>query len=458
MSAVTSTATGTAAPASGALADCASEPIRVPGAIQPHGWLLSVDAGDGSPVAWSDNWSDLLGEAPGAQLADFAASVQRDTAALIDGEGALSLGLHRLGASTLHVSAHRLGGLVHLELEASVSDLGAQAPIYAIARHVAPLMQRTTSVHDVCRVVAAEMKRLTGFGRCLIYRFDTDGHGEVLAEALDDGYDSYQGHHFPASDIPVQARALYVLNHLRLIVDANYSPVPVRFADGRSTALALDLSQAQLRSVSPVHLQYMRNMGTLASMSVSIIVRGQLWGLVSCHHHEPHALSYQTRMACEHLGQLLSLQIEAKEDHEQVSEQLRLRQLTLAMVAHLADSDATLQRLVAEPVPLLRMGGAAGAAVILNGDCWCVGHTPDRAAVLRIGEWLAGRIDEVTHTDRLVQELPELAGHAATAAGVLAISSPVCIATMSRGFAPRLRRPSPGPATRARTTRPPAAR
>ncbi|MCE4557783.1 ATP-binding protein [Roseateles cellulosilyticus] len=404
------------------VADCASEPIRVPGAIQPHGWLLCLDAAQGSVVAWSDNWTALLGESPAAALGEFAAALRSDTAELVDGEGALSLGLRTLADRLLHVSAHRLADLVHVELEAAGDDFGARAPIYSLARHVVPQMQRTTSVEMVCEVVTAEMKRLTGFGRCLIYRFDADGHGEVLTEVCDAGYDRYLAHHFPAGDIPAQARELYRLNHLRLIPDAHYTPVPVRFADGRATALTLDLSLAQLRSVSPVHLEYMRNMGTLASMSVSIIVRGELWGLVSCHHHEPHYLSYQTRMACEHLGQLLSLQIEAKEENEQVNEQLRLRQLTLAMVAHLADSDATLQRLVGEPGPLLRLARAAGAAVILNDQCWCVGDVPDRATVLALGQWLAGRIDEVMHTDRLEQDVPSLAGACGAAAGMLAIS------------------------------------
>ncbi len=413
-----------------AVADCASEPIRVPGAIQPHGWLLSIDGGASTPVAWSDNWTVLLGDAPAPALAAFAASLSGDTAALVDGEGALSLGLRVVAGRTLHVSAHRLGALVHLELEPAIPDHGAQAPIYSLARHVVPLMQRTQSVLEVCEVVTREMKRITGFGRCLAYRFDADGHGEVLAQAIDAGYESYAGHHFPASDIPAQARALYRLNHLRLIPDANYTPVPVRFADGAGTAMALDLSQAQLRSVSPVHLEYMRNMGTLASMSVSIIVRGELWGLVSCHNHEPLALPYPTRMACEHLGQLLSLQIEAKEENEQVSEQLRLRELTLTMVAHLGDSDATLQRLVAEPGPLLRVARASGVAVILNDRCWCVGDTPGEAAVLALGQWLGGRIGEVRHTDRLPQDAPEFAALADTAAGVLAIS----ISTLHRHY------------------------
>ncbi|MDY0744136.1 GAF domain-containing protein [Paucibacter sp. R3-3] len=408
-----------------ALADCASEPIRVPGAIQPHGWLLTISAASGEPVAWSDNWAGLADtKALPAALAAFAASLKTGAQALVDGEGASSLGLRAFGGHTLHITAHRAGNTIHIEAEAQGADAepGAQAPIYRLARHMVPQMQRTASVGEVCGAVAQEMKRLTGFGRCLIYRFDADGHGEVLAESLDAGYQSYLGHHFPAADIPAQARALYRLNHLRLIPDANYAPVPVRFADGTSAALTLDLSQVQLRSVSPIHLEYMRNMGTLASMSVSIIVRGELWGLVSCHNHEPAGLAYQTRMACEHLGQLLSLQIEAKEENEQVSEQLRLRQLTLAMVAHLADSDATLQRLVDEPGPLLRMGLASGAAVILNDRCWTVGDTPDEAALLRLGEWLAPRIDETLNTDRLPEDAPELGIDPAVAAGLLAIS------------------------------------
>ncbi|MFX1681261.1 ATP-binding protein [Mitsuaria sp. CC2] len=414
------------------IAQCASEPIRVPGAIQPHGWLAVVDWRSGGLVAFSENWATLLPSAPDALAARIegaldAVSGQRP--ALVDGEGPISCGTLALGEQRLHVSGHRIGGLAYLELEADIADAGNRAPIYSLARHLVPMMQRTSAVTELCRVVVAEMKRLTGFGRCLAYRFDADGHGEVLAEAIDAGYDAYAGHHFPGSDIPPQARELYRINHIRLIADANYEPVRVRFVDGRD-GTALDLSQAALRSVSPVHLEYMRNMRTLASMSVSIIVGGKLWGLVSCHDHDPRQLSWQTRMACEHLGQLLSLQIEAKEENEQVTEQLRLRQLTLAIVSHLSDSDATLQRLIEEPGPLLRLARATGAAVILNDSCWAVGETPDHATLLALGQWLGNRIDEVWHSDRLPVEassLGELMDTSAAqalgpTAGLLAIS------------------------------------
>ncbi|WP_377155892.1 ATP-binding protein [Roseateles sp. UC29_93] len=396
------------------VAQCASEPIRIPGAIQPHGWLAAVDWRSGGLVAFSENWSALLQSTPdmlAARIEGALDAVSGVRPGLIDGEGPVSCGTLTIGGRRLHVSGHRLGGLAYFELEADTDDAGNRAPIYSLARHLVPMMQRTDAVSELCRIVVAEMKRLTGFGRCLAYRFDADGHGEVLAEAIDPGYDAYAGHRFPGSDIPPQARELYRINHIRLIADAHYEPVPVRFVDGRD-GTALDLSQAALRSVSPVHLEYMRNMRTLASMSVSIIVDGKLWGLVSCHDHAPRQLSWQARMACEHLGQLLSLQIEAKEENEQVTEQLRLRQQTLAIVAHLSDSDATLQRLVEEPGPLLRLARATGAAVILNDSCWAVGETPDHATLLALGQWLGNRIDQVWHSDRLPVEAASLGNEA----------------------------------------------
>ncbi len=451
------------------VAQCASEPIRIPGAIQPHGWLAAVDWRSGGLVAFSENWSALLQSTPdmlAARIEGALDAVSGVRPGLIDGEGPVSCGTLTIGGRRLHVSGHRLGGLAYFELEADTDDAGNRAPIYSLARHLVPMMQRTDAVSELCRIVVAEMKRLTGFGRCLAYRFDADGHGEVLAEAIDPGYDAYAGHRFPGSDIPPQARELYRINHIRLIADAHYEPVPVRFVDGRD-GTALDLSQAALRSVSPVHLEYMRNMGTLASMSVSIIVDGKLWGLVSCHDHAPRQLSWQARMACEHLGQLLSLQIEAKEENEQVTEQLRLRQRTLAIVAHLSDSDATLQRLVEEPGPLLRLARATGAAVILNDSCWAVGETPDHATLLALGQWLGNRIDQVWHSDRLPVEAASLGseargddGHEADnemgnppgtdggAAGDLDLEA--ASASSSCGSGPRSSRPSAGPATRAR--------
>lgn len=397
------------------LALCAQEPIRVPGAIQPHGWM-AVLGHDGRLAAWSANWRN-------ADRAAEAVSLVRDRLAeLQGGDGPAAIGRIELGGLPLDVVGHRSGELTVLEFEPAALETGTQAPIYSLARHFLPQLQRADSVKALAELAAAEIKRLTGFGRSLVYRFDDEGHGEVLGEQIDPGYDSYAGHRFPAADIPPQARELYLLNHIRLIADANYVPVPLLSSDPDWNATSLDLSYAGLRSVSPVHLEYMRNMGTLASMSVSIVVKGRLWGLISCHDHAPTGLSFQTRAACEHLGRLLSLQIAAKEDNADVATRLELRQLTLQIVSHLADGDATLQRMVGEPAPLLRLAQASGAAVVLNDDCWTTGDTPDREQIAGLAKWICAKNQEVWSTDRLAEEYPPAEAFAAKASGVLAVS------------------------------------
>lgn len=397
------------------LALCAQEPIRVPGAIQPHGWMAVVSP-EGRLVAWSANWRSA------DRAAEAAALLRERTGGLVEGEGPAPLGRLALHGTDLDVVGHRSGGLLVLEFEPATPEAGTQAPIYSLARHFLPQLQKSDAVQALAGLAAVEIKRLTGFGRSLVYRFDPEGHGEVLAEVVDEGYDSYAGHRFPAADIPAQARALYLLNHIRLIPDAHYEPVPLLGADPRWDAASLDLSYAGLRSVSPVHLEYMRNMRTLASMSVSIVVRGRLWGLISCHDHAPRQLPFQTRAACEHLGRLLSLQIAAREDTTEVAARLELRQLTLHIVSHLADGDSTLQRLVTEPAPLLRLAHAAGAAVVLNEDCWTAGDVPERAQIAGLAKWIAAKNQDVWCTDRLPSEYPAAQAFAARASGVLAVS------------------------------------
>ncbi|WP_028999808.1 ATP-binding protein [Azohydromonas australica] len=404
------------------LAECANEPIRVPGGIQPHGRLVALAADDGRLVAFSENW-------PAAPSLDaWSGWLPARLAALRPGEAPAPLGTVALEGRRWDLTGHRVDALALLEFEPAAEPLGLQAPVYDLARRFLPRLQEAPSVPALLALATEELKRLTGFGRCLAYRFDDEGHGEVLAESLDAGYDAYLAHRFPASDIPPQARQLYLLNQIRLIPDANYRPVPLRCVDARWRPTDIDLSWAALRSVSPLHLEYMRNMGTLASMSVSIVVRGRLWGLISCHDHAPRPVSFETRVACEHLARLVSLQIEAREDNAEVATRLELRQITLEIVSHLAESDATLRRIAEEPV-LLRLARAAGAAVVLDAECWTLGACPPAPRIQELTKRIALHGRELFHTDRLSELLPEMAsgdtasgegGHAA--AGVLAIS------------------------------------
>lgn len=398
------------------LSQCADERIRVPGAIQPHGRLLAAHAAQGHLLAYSANWA-------GRDSAQAALDAVRDSLASLNAQEApRPLGRIVLGATPFDAAAHQVGAIAVVEFEPAGPDGGLDAPIYSLARRFLPQLQQAGSIQGMATLAAAEMKRLTGFGRCLVYRFGAEGHGEVLAEVADAGYDSYASHCFPASDIPAQARELYRLNHIRLIPDAHYRPVDLVAADAAFDPRGLDLSLASLRSVSPVHLEYMRNMGTLASMSVSIVVGGRLWGLVSCHNHEPRSLPFETRVACEHLGRLLSLQIGASEDTAEVAARLELRKLTLQIVAHLADSDASLEQLARAPGPLMRLGRASGAAVVLNDACWTVGDVPAAEDIQALSAWIAQQGGDQFHSDRLAEAFAPAGHWQAVAAGVMAIS------------------------------------
>lgn len=398
------------------LAQCATEPIRVPGAVQPHGRLAVLAAQDGRLLAFSANWGDE------SAAREAVAAMPVAPTDLQPGHGPSWLGTVMLAGHSHDAAAHRQGACVIVEYEPAGPTASLRAPIYEVARDLLPLLQEAHSVPGLCHTVAAEMKRLTGFGRCLVYRFDSDGHGEVLAERADPGYQSYAGHRFPATDIPAQARELYRVNHIRLIPDASYTPVPLVAVAGESDPASLDLSFASLRSVSPVHLEYMRNMGTAASMSVSIVVRGQLWGLVSCHNHDARHLSFQTRVACEHLGRLLSLQIQAKEDSAEVSQRLSLHQRVLRLVASMAETDGTLEPLVAPQLALHDLTDAVGAAVVLNDACWTVGQVPPPEQVRELAHWIAARRQDVFCTDRLSEVYTGGEALLPVCAGVLAIS------------------------------------
>lgn len=398
------------------LAQCADEPIRVPGAIQPHGRMAVLAAGDGRLLAYSANW-------PGEAAVREALSVLPvDSGRLQPGSGPAWIGNLSIEGHSFDAAAHRQGEAVIVEYEPGGPDAGMRAPIYAVARDLLPLLRQSDSVVALCQAVAREMKRLTGFGRCLVYRFDGDGHGEVLAERVDEGYHSYAEHRFPASDVPAQARELYRVNHIRLIPDASYTPVPLLPAAGAPDPARLDLSFAALRSVSPVHLEYMRNMGTQAAMSVSIVVRGRLWGLISCHDHAAHHLPFQARVACEHLGRLLSLQIQAQEDNADAAQRLALHQRVLTMVARMAESDGTLQGLVEDGLGVLDLASAAGAAVVLNDLCWTTGRTPPAESVRELAHWIVDRGQDVFCTDRLAEAYPGGGALLPGCAGVLAVS------------------------------------
>ncbi|MCX2888716.1 MULTISPECIES: ATP-binding protein [Pseudomonas] len=417
---------------------CAQEPIQVPGSVQPQGFLLVVDEADLRILQASENAERWLGiparELIGchfAELVSDAFDLRLHLRRLPEDEvfpfhiGDVRLRQGAPHSAPLHVLAHRHDQVLITEFESPrlPADLTGQGDYYPLVRSFVSTLHLAGSVEDLLQQAVVQLKRITGFGRVKAYRFDSEGNGQVLAEVADPGYPSYLGLCFPASDIPRQARELYRVNRIRVIEDANYQPSPLMPTANPRTGKPLDMSFTVLRSVSPVHLQYMRNMGTLASMSLSIVVDGELWGLVSCHHHEPRTVDLRTRTACELLASVLSLQIESRESHASTQKLLELRQHIVRMISSMADHDSVSEGLLNLPEVLLAFAGAQGAAVISAERCDLIGQTPPAAQVTALVHWLSQRCEgAVFHSDNLrrdIDELPELADHAG---GVLAVA------------------------------------
>jgi light-regulated signal transduction histidine kinase (bacteriophytochrome) len=411
-----------------ALAACAAEPIAVPGAIQPHGALLAVTEPDLEVVVASANAAEVLGadaRSLGAlldatDLARLREALARDLAEV----NPLPV---RRGDDLFDVVLHRTDGLLVTEWE---PVRGAEQAGTAWHRRLPTVLQRlsaTATLAELTGVLARDVRELTGFDRVMVYRFDAEWNGEVVAEDRRDDLEPFLGLRYPASDIPAQARALYERNWLRLIPDARYTPSPLVPTVNPLTGGPLDLSGSVLRSVSPVHLEYLANMGVIASMSVSLIDRGRLWGLIACHSYRgAHRPSYTDRVAAEFLGRTASLLLHTKVEEGRSDRVVGVAQRQAQLVAAVGRTPRSpLTALTEGEITALDLLPAGGVAVRLDGRLRLLGETPPAERVGPLVAALAAAGAPVS--DRVPSVVPDLADLADVASGVLAV--PVGVGT-----------------------------
>jgi light-regulated signal transduction histidine kinase (bacteriophytochrome)/CheY-like chemotaxis protein len=427
------------------ITNCDREPIHIPGAILPHGAMLVMDSETLEVLQVAGDVTCLLGAAAEDLLGQSVAKIFRPQQ--IENLRALSKNLSllkprhlldpqlRVAADLpLDASLHRSDEFLVLEFEeADITDRFAADPLAAVQEMMKGL-DGAASLVALCQMAAECVRDVAVYDRVLVYRFMQDGSGWVIAESKRDDLAPFLDLHYPAADIPKQARALYVKNGLRLITQVNYEPARLVPEQNPRTGKPLDMSQAILRDVSPIHRQYLRNMGIDASMSISIITGGELWGLIACHHDSPRRLPRHLRAVCELFGSMFSYQLEAFEKREQFNARMQSRMVLQQLMLNLAGADDYARGLTEQSPNLLDYihGGEAleghrqgGVAVSIGGTVTYLGVTPNKNQIEDLVEWLSIHMREaggVYATDRLGEIWEPAKDFAEVAAGMLVIS------------------------------------
>ncbi len=416
------------------LTNCDREPIHQPGAIQPHGALLVCNANDLVITHASENLERLCGIAaeaaigqpignlfPSSQASGREMTLRQEVR---DGRPVYMFSVRVKGITRpFDGIAHRSGNSIFFELEPGENERGLSAPeLYRLVQRAVSRFQQSDSVLDICQTCVRHIRRITGFDRVMAYRFDEEWNGQVIAEEKRDDLEPFLGLHYPASDIPQQARELYSKNWLRFIADRDYVPAKLVPEVHAGSPRPLDMSFSVLRSVSPIHLEYLRNMGVGASMSVSLMRDGKLWGLIACHHYSPRFVPYDVRTACELLGQWLSLTLANAEDREKREFRAASRATLEEMMANVERLDDMAPALIEQSPNLLNCLPADGAAVVIGERVLRIGQTPGESHVRALAEWITtNSSNSLFCTDHLQRSFGSgLFG--SVASGVLAIS------------------------------------
>jgi light-regulated signal transduction histidine kinase (bacteriophytochrome) len=410
------------------ISNCEDEPIRIPGSIQRHGFMLLLDKREEHVVAASENTEEflalplrlILGASVDTILGrEVLAALRAGTRS--DKTVSLTfLGSFKMRDELYSVVTHRVGDIRVLEFERLDHLVSPELTNSVITNFVATL-SKLNGESELLQAITRQVKDLTGFDRVLLYRFDEAGHGTVLTEENNGKLPSYLDLRFPASDIPQQARELYVLNSVRIIPDATYVPSPLR-GTTKSTVEGLDLSMSLLRSVSPIHLEYMRNMGTQSSMSISIICDGKLWGLISGHHAKPHSVPYLVRSACDLLTRIVSSQLMAFRTASRLEKMMHFHGVHRRMLTHMAAENDYVAAIASQMSYLAQVTDAVGVALIINGHCEMHGQTPGEPAIRRLAAWMDAQPElkffESRHLKREIEWADEIGD---VASGLLAI-------------------------------------
>ncbi|MCB0196318.1 MAG: GAF domain-containing protein [Anaerolineae bacterium] len=412
------------------LTNCDKEPIHIPGRIQPHGFFLVCHMPEMAIIQVSSNTAAHINISPDELLAQTLPDILDNT--VIDRITAAwqANTFQTINPTTIQLAtastaynliAHSQQEHLLLEFEPFSPEIST-LQFYNMISHILQTIQEAATFESLFQTSAERIKQLTGFDRVMVYRFDQDWHGQVIAEAKEEALEPFLGLHFPATDIPAQARHLYTLNRVRNIVDVSSQPanlVPLLTPPDNQP---LDLTHVVLRAVSPIHIEYLHNMGVAATMSISIIYEGNLWGLFACHHYAPKFVDYNIRNMCEFISRIFSGQLPAMIAEAEHALEAEFAAVNETLREQMSRSLDIVTGLVEYPVSVLNLNHSRGAAIYFNGRLVLQGQTPTANQILDLIRWLNEQdIKPLYYTDKLSAAYAPAQSFTGTAAGLLAL-------------------------------------
>ncbi|KAB0680398.1 HWE histidine kinase domain-containing protein [Aureimonas leprariae] len=411
------------------LSNCDREPIHLLGHVQPFGFLVAVSM-DWLIQYVSANVKDYLGVEPDNLPGEPLSAIFPETAihsirgrlqVLASHDGSERLfGCDLLGQNRFFdVAVHVSGSSIIIEAEPAETEKAINPG--ALVKSMIARIQKTADLDQLYRESVRQLRAITGFDRVMLYRFAGSGAGEVIAESLRTGLDPFLGLNYPATDIPRQARALYIRNQTRIIADVNAVPVPILPA-ADPYGQPIDLSLSLLRSVSPIHIEYLKNMRVSASFSVSIVIDGKLWGLFALHHYQPRHLSMEVRAATELFGQMVSFIVEGRIYKERRSAEEAVRELHDRLIGKIVATTQSMEALADFSDELKQIIGCDGLVVWSKGEAHVSGRAPTADELPGLARFLnRAAASRVYSSSELAAVYPKAADFADRGAGVLAI-------------------------------------
>lgn len=405
------------------LSNCEREEIHLAGSIQPHGALLVVSEPDYRILQASANAEAFLNlkQVIGMTLADLEGDLLLRILPHLDptAQGMPIAVRCRIGNPSAAYDSllHRPpeGGLI-IELERA-------GPSFEFSEDIETALQKiraTTSIRALCDESASLFQDRTGYDRVMVYRFDDDGHGEVFSERRRQDLEAFLGNRYPATDIPQMARRLYERTRVRVLVDVHYEAVPLQPRLSPVTGQDLDMSLCFLRSMSPIHLQYLKNMGVCGTLVVSLVVGGKLWGLIACHHYEPRFIHFELRAVCELLAEAIATRIAALESFAQSQSELFVQRLGQRMIEAVSREGDWRSAIFDSSQSILQPLGATGCSLVYEGQVISSGDVPRTQEIRDIAAWLDQQPrSPVFSTASLGLDLPQFANVIDVASGIV---------------------------------------